>query len=307
MPLNLNGYTAYISSEDKELEAYDIRQEDDQTVTCWIASEEGKSFAINYGDNSASTNISVRMYMDGRLVRRIAFRRGTRSRKCEGIEASLEDIQCFMFVPLVLTDDDRLLDTGTYEHLGTIRVTFTRVQKYVRSKGPHTPLKVAEFGAVHERSKKAGVHSVAFGEHVKAKFNSSYIAIGKETTPFATFIFRYRPLGLLQANGIAPLPPRPDRGKKRTPDVHDTLDDVGPGSNKRQRVDGAAAQPVKPEVEEEVDDDADEVTFLREQMAMLQRRLADAEASQQARVRVKREVSPIRVPSSYSHEVIDLT
>ena len=40
---------------------------------------------------------------------------------------------------------------------------------------------------------------------------------------------------------------------------------------------------------------------------MLQRRLAEAEASQQARVRVKREVSPIRVPSSSSHEVIDLT
>ena len=42
MPLNLNGYTAHISSDKKELEAYGIQHEDDKTVSCWIASEEGK-------------------------------------------------------------------------------------------------------------------------------------------------------------------------------------------------------------------------------------------------------------------------
>lgn len=42
MPLNLNGYTAHISSDNEELEAYGIQHEDDKKVTCWIASEEGK-------------------------------------------------------------------------------------------------------------------------------------------------------------------------------------------------------------------------------------------------------------------------
>ncbi|KAI0664067.1 hypothetical protein C8Q70DRAFT_930135 [Cubamyces menziesii] len=272
MPLNLNGYTAHISSDSEELEAYGIQHEDDK-----------KSFVIHYSDGSASTNFSVGIYVDGRFVRRMAVRRGQRSGDCEGLlldSESLDEVRWFKFAPLVLTVK------------------------------PYTPPKVAEIGVVHEKSKKAGVHAVSFGEPVKAAGTRLYTTIGEEKAPFATFIFRYRPLELLRANGITPLPPRPEGRKKRSSDAdaHNTSNDAGPSSNKRQRVDDAATQSVKPEPEEEdEDDDADEVTFLREQMVMLQQRLAEAEASQQARVRVKREVSPIRVPSSYSHEVIDLT
>ncbi|KAI0324245.1 hypothetical protein GY45DRAFT_1314131 [Cubamyces sp. BRFM 1775] len=310
MPLDLNGYTAHISSDGKELEAYGIQHEDDKTVTCWIASEEGKSFVIHYGDKSASTNINVQIFVDGRLAQSLAHLREWSSGQCGGIDVSQNEVRCFKFAPLVLTDDDSLLRLTSHEAVGTIRITFTRVQEYVLSTKPYTPLKVAEIGAVHEKSKKAGVHTVTFGERVKIGNVCTYTPFGREKTPFATFVFRYRPLELLQANGIVPLPPRPDRGKKRSSDAHNTLDEAGPSTNKRQRVDGdpaGPAQPVKPEEDEDEDDDADQVTFLREQMAMLQRRLAEAEASQQARVRVKREVSPIRVPSSSSHEVIDLT
>lgn len=42
MPLELNGYSAHICCDGKELETYDVRVEDEKTISCWIPSEEGK-------------------------------------------------------------------------------------------------------------------------------------------------------------------------------------------------------------------------------------------------------------------------
>ena len=42
MPLKLNGFTAHICCDDKELEAYGVQKEGGQVVSCWIASEAGK-------------------------------------------------------------------------------------------------------------------------------------------------------------------------------------------------------------------------------------------------------------------------
>lgn len=110
----------------------------------------------------------------------------------------------------------------------------------------------------------------------------SYFAIG----PWVCFLPLRRPTGfmpfveLLRANGITPLPPRPEGRKKRSSDAdaHNTSNDAGPSSNKRQRVDDAATQSVKPEPEEEdEDDDADEVTFLRVRAGIPRRMLRGVE------------------------------
>ena len=42
MPLELGGYSAHVSCGGKELEAYDVTDENGTTVSCWIASEEGQ-------------------------------------------------------------------------------------------------------------------------------------------------------------------------------------------------------------------------------------------------------------------------
>lgn len=42
MPLELNGYSAHVNCDGKELETYDVRMEDERTISCWIPSEEGK-------------------------------------------------------------------------------------------------------------------------------------------------------------------------------------------------------------------------------------------------------------------------
>ncbi len=52
---------------------------------------------------------------------------------------------------------------GPNEELGTIRVTMTRGTASARSEEPYLGLEcaVSEIGAMHERSKKAGVHAVS--------------------------------------------------------------------------------------------------------------------------------------------------
>lgn len=46
MPLQHNGYSAYIKCEGKELEVYGVGVEDEKTVSCWVASEEGKVTSV---------------------------------------------------------------------------------------------------------------------------------------------------------------------------------------------------------------------------------------------------------------------
>ncbi|KAI9056383.1 hypothetical protein FKP32DRAFT_1607917 [Trametes sanguinea] len=331
MPLELGGVTAHISCDGKELEAYEVTKEGDKTVTCWIASEEGKvrsflnmineqTFVVNWGEPSASLNISVYVYIDGRLTNDLAHTKD-RSGLVEGIDDSQDRLRRFRFSPLRLTgkvvridnnwdltlDDDTLAEArADHKELGSIRIVMHRVERYKRTKTQPRLLTISEIDVIHEKSKKAGVHRVSFGEaeEVERMTEAYYRPIGHEEEPFAIFIFRYRPLALLQANGIAPLPPRPSKGKKRASDVNDERNGAGPSTNKRPREEPL----VKPEPEDDdEDDDVDEVTFLREQMTMLQRRLEEAEAARKARVVVKREVSPIRVPAASSPEVIDLT
>lgn len=126
MPLNINGYTAHIRCEGKELQAYDIQNEDAKTVTCWVASEEGKvrsctttrdtlhlmillrytdpshqTFTIHWGDESAAATMMICAYVDGRLV--VSCAHETRLRQhCDGVY-ELGRTRAFVFSPLVLT------------------------------------------------------------------------------------------------------------------------------------------------------------------------------------------------------------
>ena len=42
MPLQIDGYTASVHCDGKELEEYGVKQEGARTVSCWIPSESGK-------------------------------------------------------------------------------------------------------------------------------------------------------------------------------------------------------------------------------------------------------------------------
>ncbi|KAI0356946.1 hypothetical protein OH77DRAFT_1423213 [Trametes cingulata] len=310
MPLNLNAYTAHICCDGEELKAYDVQIEGGKTVSCWIASEKGKNFSVHWGDESAKTLMDVEVFMDGRSVDRVQHSE-SKAEHLTHAYVGPDQVRRFAFAPLMLTgssDDDKALHSKVSEELGTIRLTMTRAQGY--KKASHKPFpggrKVVDLGPVHERSKKAGVHAVALGE-IETTTSVSYVvdAIGLEKEPFATFIFRYRPIELLRANGIVPLLLTPTKGKKRSSDVADARGAAEPNMPKRRRT---AQSAVKAEVlSEDDDEEADRVRFLEEQMVILQRSLEEARAARRARPTVKREVSPICVPAVSQNEVIDLT
>ncbi|KAI0772789.1 hypothetical protein BD413DRAFT_34186 [Trametes elegans] len=303
MPLELNGYTAHICCDDKELEMYDIEVEKGNTVTCWIPSEEGKTFTLHWGDESASTKMSVGITVDGRSVTRMSHD-CQRDRACTGVHAAAGLKRPFVFSRLVLTDDDDLAHVPVCEALGTIKLAMHRVQYFINPRPGACAFTAENLGPVHEKSKKAGAHTVFFGAAQKA-CTTVVTAVGSESVPFATFIFRYRPMELLRAHGIAPPLPMPSKGKKRTSNAYENPSIAGSSKGKKQRVDTA----VKPEPDDEDDEDedgVDRIIFL--EMVMLQKQLEKARAGRKtAKKVVKREPSPIRVPLSVSQEVIDLT
>ncbi|EIW53414.1 uncharacterized protein TRAVEDRAFT_40106 [Trametes versicolor FP-101664 SS1] len=284
MPLELNGYSAHVNCDGKELETYDVRMEDERTISCWIPSEEGKTFIVHWGDDSSSTTMRVDIFMDGRKVEVFAHE-NKKTEYCRGAIETSDSLRPFLFAPLVLTDDDALLHSDVSGDLGTIHVQMRRVQRYTKNKTNFRGRHVPEIGSVHERSKKAGVHAVALRR-------SHLLSLGQ----------------LLQANGIAPLPGSSVAQNKRP--LQDELNRAGPSSSSRKRRHTPPVGVVKPEAADDADDDDDDdddMQFLEEQLQMMQRRVEEARAAKRAKKAVKREMSPIHIPSSDDDEVIDLT
>ncbi|KAI0374892.1 hypothetical protein BV20DRAFT_1010624 [Pilatotrama ljubarskyi] len=309
MPLQIQGFSAHISCNGAELQILDAKQEDERTVSCWIASEVSQEFSVHWRAADLKTKMSVNIHVDGRLARSPCHWSTSPAQlegSCLGVYETSQSLRPFRFSKLILTDDDAMLnDKGGNDDLGSIKISLTRVADFVLSEKPYTGSGFVATGAVHEKTKKAGVHTVSLSDRtVVTTPIRIYNAVAAEKEPFANFIFRYRPIELLRANGIAP--PAPSQGppsvQKR---ISDPQEDAGPSANpKRRRLEAS----VKPEpTSDDEDDDADDVTFLEEQLVLLQSRLAEKRAQKKAKTVVKRETSPIRIPSALTGEVIDLT
>ncbi|RPD66136.1 hypothetical protein L226DRAFT_189703 [Lentinus tigrinus ALCF2SS1-7] len=294
MPLKLNDYTAHITCDGRELEAYGTKEEGDRTVTCWIASEAGKEFVVHWSDETSTAIMKVNVLVDGRLAGLSAHQK-RRTGSVDSLQELPGQHRRYQFAPLILTDDDRVASSKAKPSadLGTIAVVMRKVDHYTPSDKLFSLPNVPEVGPVHEKSKKAGVHAVSFGKAQSTAPRTTLTPHGLDPIPFATFKFIYRPLALLQANGIAPKP----CPSKRRRDVDDRSKNDGPSNPKRQR-----AEALSDSDSEDEDEDEDRVTFLQEQITMLQGRLAKEQAKKK---NIKREPSPIVVPPG--EDIIDLT
>ncbi|KAF8900902.1 hypothetical protein CPB85DRAFT_137882 [Mucidula mucida] len=129
-----------------------------------------------------------------------------------------------MFSSLQLTDDDGLLGSAVSNELGEIRVEHWHVM--LGAPLPFTPTAYTDTGIVHERSKKAVSHRTRLGA---PKITSLQTQRGAtRVARLLTVIFRYRPLEMLRANGIAPPPLQQHSGSKkraRSPDADISDDD----------------------------------------------------------------------------------
>ncbi|KAF5349784.1 hypothetical protein D9758_010209 [Tetrapyrgos nigripes] len=123
----------------------------------------------------------------------------------------------FLFTKLDLTDDDAFL-SASHQQIGEIKVEFWDAIEVGKGSFSNT---FSEPGKVHERSKKAIGHQISLAEE-RSYACQTFVDI-KKIALLATMIFRYRPLDVLQANGIAP-PPEPVSGRKRTASLDEVLD-----------------------------------------------------------------------------------
>ncbi|EKM82412.1 hypothetical protein AGABI1DRAFT_111042 [Agaricus bisporus var. burnettii JB137-S8] len=208
---------AWITIEGDAAEVYDV-QSSGNLVTCWIASEVGKKFAVNWDNLTREFAMKASICIDGLLcdthimLDARGFPNKPNSVGVSSARTSDYTRRDFMFAPLNISDDDRLLDSiDNSLDLGIIkihlyRIKIGRVENRVLEH--RSGKQMLEAQVVHERSKKAGSHHVQFGNEYASPAPVidmvQYKDIDLDSKPYLTFEFKYKPLDLLVANNIAP-------------------------------------------------------------------------------------------------------
>jgi len=183
-----------------------IADQRNTTNTCWIPSEAGKAFRINLSNLSGDC-VEARCFIDGRFLSRILVRPGVAD-YVEGVQVTDSAVRPFLFSDVMVIDDENALIPTTYnsDKFGSIEVHIHRVivrQEYHWNRGQ---LSYSDPGPIPEKSKKAGCHQVSLGDvaAVPSILCADVLMMDKPEKPRAKFVFWYRPLSILQAEGILP-------------------------------------------------------------------------------------------------------
>jgi len=193
--MELSGLSAWITVDSTELTQYNIEVSGNK-ATCWIPSETGKKFTLNWRDSDRACQLAGYVYIDGVPCGGNTVPPGLPGcpvtvRK-SSIPTSTMSEKPFMFSRLELTDDDSLLD-GVTSQLGEISIEIWRVAvvSFMPAHGIYFP----EAQKVHEKSKKALAHRVELGDEVFAPQTQFSKVAKTDYAPLATFTFKYRSLG----------------------------------------------------------------------------------------------------------------
>jgi len=192
---------ACIKVNGTELNEYDVQiDEKEKRVSCWIPSETDKNFSVCWNNTDSSMDTSGLVDLDGVGVGgRITYKGTSIRREFANVYTSPTTGRYFSFAPITITDDDVYLRTSA-PNFGEIKLVIWRIE--IKQACPFRGSDMGESrGKVHERSKKLGGHCVQFGSVQEIKPRNFYKTTKLEA--LASFVFRYRPLDILQANGIA--------------------------------------------------------------------------------------------------------
>ncbi|KAK0217651.1 hypothetical protein EDD85DRAFT_1029398 [Armillaria nabsnona] len=279
--VKLNSVSAWISVDDAPLPEFGEEMfHADRKVTCWIPSEAGKTFYINWKLEELSEVGCTAGWasVDGKCVSAKLLYSGYDTARVTGVNTSDVTVRPIMFTSLELTDDEELIHGSTLSELGEINIEIWRVERLARL--PFQSPGFDEVGKIHERSKKAIAHCVKTGDDIPLPKPVTSNKV-KKLSHLVTFIFKYRPLGILQANDIAPAPEPTPATRKRAASPDDVID-LSDDSDQ--------------------EDNSSRIAKLEEELLQLKKR--DAKRAKPGK-RVKREV---KLESNImSGEVIDLT
>ncbi|KAJ7157601.1 hypothetical protein C8R43DRAFT_403295 [Mycena crocata] len=225
--MKLGQFSASVSVGGVELSEYAPEHSADGTeATCWIPSEADQQLCITWTDDQASAQrtISGRVDVDGICCGRKAMkiRRGTQISKAsrDSVSTSETTRRPLLFANQLLTDNDEYLNTPVSPDLGTIKLQLRRVNNEP-SRGPRYA-NAWQPQILHERSKKAIGHTVQFGAEYERN-NSKSFTQSRVIQKLVTFVFKYRPIGLLMAQGIAPLQATAEPRVSQADDIDLTL------------------------------------------------------------------------------------
>ncbi|KAF4619323.1 hypothetical protein D9613_004880 [Agrocybe pediades] len=223
MPLSINGVEAWITLENKKQVQEFLPEIDEETgtATCWISGEPGEVFALRWRDSTSPASpyqrdLSGFATMDG-------YKLGGRMLQARSYAPSIfsrvatSPTSC---VPLTFTDLPRTAGIGEdWVTLGAITLDVHVVE-------------VGEANRLHEGfSSFYKIHESAPLASATPFSSTEVTSVGK----IATFIFKYRPLDVLQYHRIAPsyvgLPslsciPGPKAGEKRSACYSDDDEDL---------------------------------------------------------------------------------
>ncbi|KAJ8088549.1 hypothetical protein PM082_022622 [Marasmius tenuissimus] len=303
--ITFGDFSAWITIGDKTCEEYDVQvSEGTRTVTCWIASEEGKEYEVKFKCNRLTTPTAGRVHIDGNYCGGSLLQSASDLKKgyvvLTGMRTSPTTVSRFAFSSVKTTDDNAFVSTPDSPDLGDIKITF-RTSKLM---GLGTGAEMVEptEKTFHETAKKCASHQTRFQQTTTTPYTT--ILRAQDYGPhLAALCFKYRPLGILQANGIAPLPQ--PRSPSPSPSPSPSSSAARGSTNKRSRPQpGSDEEDVKPDVLELSDEDEDDDAKLRD----LRNKIAAIEAKKKRKASISRKkvkLEPKREP--FIGITIDLT
>ncbi|KAJ6622913.1 hypothetical protein B0H10DRAFT_2187323 [Mycena sp. CBHHK59/15] len=219
MAVTISSFTAWITIEGLQCPVYALLHGSSaKDATCWIPSQEGKKFSVNWSNAYRDRPIFAQLSIDGVVCSTHfmldAFDHPQDAHAIGISYATTSDFtrRDFVFDAIQVTDDDAYLYTlDSPPTFGTIRLELWEadIQRIVQAPFQHQyGSAVLESQILHETSKKAGSHHVKFGgEYVVPQATVNMVnGTRKGSGPVSTFTFNYRPYDILMAGGIIPRP-----------------------------------------------------------------------------------------------------
>ncbi|KAJ3732418.1 hypothetical protein DFJ43DRAFT_308965 [Lentinula guzmanii] len=233
MPLTFQDFSAWIEVDGSELPIFDIKQTGNE-VTCWIPSESEKNFSVKLSTGKRAISMVGDIFMDGKHLDGRAMHAGEpQTFTSSGVLTTATSERPFVFSKLELTDDDEYLNMAT-AGLGDVKLVISHATFGVTTHDHNRYKNCDTIGKIHEKSKKATGHRVGLGASKPVVYTKLISA--QRHAVVVNFVFRYRPIDMLRANGIAP----PEERKKRTasssePEVLDLTGDQPDSDDEEER------------------------------------------------------------------------
>ncbi|KAJ7049685.1 hypothetical protein C8F01DRAFT_1181531 [Mycena amicta] len=205
--MHWNGFSACITIEGRVVDEFATSvSADKKTISCWIPSEVGKSFIVHWkNDHYRNFNTSGYITMDGRDCGGAVLSSQTlpSSTARTGISDGVT-LRPFKFGNLELTDDVASLSQPVNPNLGTIKLQIAPIAHYAPV--AYQPVESLPQVKLHERTKVQGAHQVELGEAQKLPVYNPRVVVWPAGPEIVNFLFLYRSLDVLRANGTARAP-----------------------------------------------------------------------------------------------------